>query len=193
LRQRLVLTLPAGLSPDRLRAAFGAGDVAAVVLDADGPTAPSLVTAAQGAGAAALLRGTGWPAPYGADGLHADHDGAALLDARVEGAVCGVRVASRHDAMVAGERGADYVWFDGADGLDTACALAAWWQRLFEVPAIVAGPSDDTSLAAMIGTRAEFVAMVDAFGDDHDEHRDPAKRIARANAALDEVAEGSGA
>lgn len=181
LRQRLILTLPRDLSAERLQAALGGGDVAAVVLPDDAAAGPSLVASAQAAGAAALVAGTRWPAPFGADGLHVPADIVSRLARRPEGAMCGAAAGDRHQAMIAGEAGADYVWFDGGGDLSAACAFASWWQALFEVPAVVAGPSDQASLEAMIVSRAEFVAMVDVFGDDRNE----AALVARANLALD--------
>lgn len=180
LRQRLILTLPADLAAARLSSALAAGDVAAVVLPAAAAEGPALVAAAQAAGAAALVSGTGWPAPFGADGLHVDGDVVKRLAARPDGAMCGAVADERHRAMVAGEAGADYLWFDATGDLVTGCALANWWQALFEVPAVVAGPSDEMALAALIGTRAEFVALVDVFGDRHDE----VARVAAINRAL---------
>ncbi|MEM8662965.1 MAG: thiamine phosphate synthase [Pseudomonadota bacterium] len=181
MRQRLILTAPAGLSAVRLSAALEAGDVAAVVI-APGDGAAALVRAAQEAGAAALVAQDTWPAPYGADGLHLPADGVSPLKARPEGSVCGAVAGDRHTAMMAGEAGADYVWFEGA-GDETACALASWWQATFEVPAVVAGPA--ASLAAMIVSRAEFVAMVDVF----DGQVDAVALVAAANAALDAAQE----
>ncbi|MEM9222948.1 MAG: thiamine phosphate synthase [Pseudomonadota bacterium] len=182
LRQRLILTAPDGVGGKRLAAALAAGDVAAVVIDL-GPLAPEQVVAIQAGGAAALVAASAWPAPHGADGLHLAVDRVSQLRKRPEGAICGAHAADRHGAMVIGEAGADYVWFDGAGDTQAACALGAWWSEMFEVPAVVAGPSD--ALAAMIGTRAEFVAMVDAF----DGLGDEAALVNAANAALDAAQE----
>lgn len=181
--RRLILQLPSGVEAARLTAALAAGDVAAVVLPRDAPNGAELVAAAQAAGSAALVSGDGWPVAYGADGLHLGLPSAKLIAARKDGAMCGAVAADRHQAMLAGEADADYVWFDGTNDLAAACALANWWQALFEVPAVVAGPSDRVSLSALIETRAEFVALVDVFGDDHDE----AARVAAADRALSEA------
>ena len=183
--RRLILELRSGVEAARLSAALGAGDVAAVVLPRDLPDGDALVAAAQAGGAAALVAGESWPALYGADGLHLPVPVAATITRRPRGAMCGAVAANRHEAMLAGEADADYVWFDGSNDLVTACALANWWQALFEVPAVAAGPSDRESLSALIETRAEFVALVDVFGDDHDE----AARVAMADRALAEAGE----
>lgn len=180
MRQRLILTLPETLSADRLRPVLEAGDIAAVVLPTTAADGAALVETAQAAGAAALVSGAAWPAPFAADGLHVTGEVAKRLAARPEGAMCGVAATGRHQAMVAGEAGADYVWFDATDDLVKGCALANWWQALFEVPVVVAGRSDEGSLAALIETRAEFIALVDVFGDRHDE----VARVAQADRAL---------
>lgn len=83
--------------------------------------------------------------------------------------------------MLAGEAGADYLWFGGGGDVEAAVALAAWWQALFQTPAVVAGPCSGSHLAALVGSKAEFVAMVDAF----DGPEDPADAVVRVNAALD--------
>ncbi|MEO1102537.1 MAG: hypothetical protein AAFW98_02205 [Pseudomonadota bacterium] len=155
--------------------------MAAVVI-APGEDAAARVAAAQEAGAAALIAGGGWPVPFGADGLHLPADALSPIKAKPEGAMCGAAAGDRHGAMMAGEAGADYLWFDGAGDVAAACALGAWWQTVFEVPAVVAGGRAD--LKVLVESRAEFVAMVDAF-DDHDE----AALVAAANTALDAAQE----
>lgn len=132
-----------------------------MILDADAPGVASLVVEAQGRSVAALLRGEpAWPVRFGADGAHA----AGSLTARVatvrqrpEGATVGALAASRHEAMTLGEAGADYIWFGGPDKDEEAAELAAWWNALFEVPAVVEGPGD--WLSTMIATGAEFIAV----------------------------------
>lgn len=181
--QRLILLVASALEPARLSAALQGGEVAAVVID--GPEAPSgLIEAAQDEGAAALLarqlaegaRGR-WPTAPGADGLHVDGDfeaRVAAVDQRPEGLTIGATAATRHEAMTLGEAGADYVWFGTtATLLEPAAELACWWTRLFEVPAVLAGPADDASLAQMIATRVEFIA-VNVFQSQWD----PAERVA---------------
>ena len=75
----------------------------------------------------------------------------------------GVAAANRHEAMTLGEAGADYVWFgETATLLESAAELACWWTRLFEVPAVLAGPADDASLALMIAT-IPFVFLLLGF------------------------------
>jgi thiamine monophosphate synthase len=83
--------------------------------------------------------------------------------------------------MVLGEAGADYVWFGTPQRLDEdRMTDAAWWQALFEVPAIAAGPCEFEAIDSLIATQVEFIA-VDVFsGID-----DPGDRVAEINARLD--------
>lgn len=185
--QRLILAVPAGTAAARLNAALGGGDVAAVIL-AGGERA--LVEAAQDAGSAALLARTfaagdrlPWPLAHGADGLHAAGAFAErhrAVDTRPEGVTIGAAAATRHEAMSLGEAGADYLHFGRLDRVDEeAFELAAWWQALFEVPAVLAGPADAASVAKMIATRAEFIA-VNVF----ELPSDPAESVAAVCAQL---------
>jgi thiamine-phosphate pyrophosphorylase len=96
-----------------------------------------------------------------ADGIHlleaARVPGARGLlgaDALV-GAACG---RSRHDAMVAGEDGADYVTFAG-DAEDVA-ELCEWWAELFTLPcAADLRGTDGGGLAEMVSAGADLVAV----------------------------------
>jgi thiamine-phosphate pyrophosphorylase len=114
----------------------------------------------------------------GLDGVHLT-DGArsirkvrkALGDDAIVGAFCG---ASRHDAMTAGESGADYVAFGpaGATALGTGERatrdLFAWWSEMIEIPVVAEGALD----AAII---AELDSVTDffAFGDEIWRTEDP--------------------
>lgn len=83
------------------------------------------------------LDGVHWTgAPSEIRRLRADLGADAIL-----GAACGT---SRHDAMIAGELGADYVTFApaGADPLSDARAergLFGWWSEMIEVPVVAEG------------------------------------------------------
>ncbi|MEM8662617.1 MAG: hypothetical protein AAGF49_00670 [Pseudomonadota bacterium] len=201
IEQRLILIVPPNTSAASVTVALGKGDVAAIVIGPETADGDALVKAAQSSGAAVLIAQdackhgseAAWPAPFGADGLHllsgvpaddeaASADPVATLKARPDGAMCGAVAATKHEAMLAGEASSDYVWFDGESDLGAACALAAWWQSLFEVPAVIAGRSDPAALAAMIETRAEFVAIMDAFSSEAGETA--ADRVQRTNEAL---------
>ena len=81
----------------------------------------------------------------GADGAHLSGIDAfmaalaTLKPARIAG--CG-RLATRHDAMLAAEAGADYVMFGEPDAtgrrpaFDAVAERVAWWAQLSEVPCV---------------------------------------------------------
>jgi thiamine-phosphate pyrophosphorylase len=103
----------------------------------------------------------------GADGVHVRAPGhiaearETLKSDRIVGA-SGLR--SRHDAMDAGEAGADYVLFgeprpDGSTMLLSALVeRAGWWAELFETPCVAYAPDIDAILA-LAHTKAEFIAL----------------------------------
>jgi thiamine-phosphate pyrophosphorylase len=165
---------PSGLAQLMVQA-LGAADIAAVLLrlpDAGEESQidhiKTVAPAVQDKGVALLLDGH----PHlvgraGADGAHLDGIDAfkaalsRLKPERIAG--CG-GLASRHDAMVAGEAGADYVMFGepGADGerpsFDAVSERIAWWAELFEVPCVgFAGTLDEVEPLAVAG--ADFVAI----------------------------------
>jgi len=165
---------PAGVR-DSLAAALKAADVAAVLLrlaTSDDRTqinrVKALAPTVQDNGAALLL--DGFPeivAHGGADGAHLSGVEAlraalaTLKPARIAG--CG-GLATRHDAMVAAEAGADYVMFgepdDGGNrpSLSAVIDRVAWWAEVFEVPCVgFAGSADEVAPLATAG--AEFVAV----------------------------------
>jgi thiamine-phosphate pyrophosphorylase len=172
---------PAGLA-ERLAQALDAADVAAVLLrlpQADERArvnhAKALAPTVQGKGAALLL--DGYPdlaARAGADGAHLNGIEAfmtalaMLKPARIAG--CG-RLASRHDAMVVAEAGADYVMFGEPDAAghrpsrDAVIERVAWWAEVFEIPCVgYATALDD--IDALVAAGADFVAVGDALFDD---------------------------
>jgi thiamine-phosphate pyrophosphorylase len=129
----------------------------------------------QDAGAALLIDGhPELVARTGADGAHlagpdALKAGLPLLKPqRIAGAGL---LHSRHDAMVAGEAGADYVMFGEPDAsghrpsLGAVIERIAWWAELFEIPCIAyAARLDDIDPLAAAG--ADFIAVGEAlFGD----------------------------
>ena len=163
----------AGVLPDLLAAA----DVAAVLVrlkETDQRTMISrlkqLAPAIQNAGAALLVEGHAeLVARAGADGAHVT--GIAALDdalptlkpARIAG-VGGL--ATRHDSMAAGEKGADYVLFgepDARGARPSAEAIAErlqWWDELFEPPCVgFAASLDEAGEFAAAG--ADFVLVGD--------------------------------
>ena len=108
----------------------------------------------------------------GADGVHLNT--AAELKAGYESArsilgdqaIIGVEIgASRHDAMVLAEQGADYVAFSGqtpATGSSSPAAMPdmiAWWSDLFETPCVAFGVSDPASAQECSRRGADFIAI----------------------------------
>jgi thiamine-phosphate pyrophosphorylase len=178
---RLYLVTPAQFSggADVLDEALGAADIAAVLLrlpEADERAKFDRVKAAassvQKMGTALVLEGH----PELALEAHADGShvaGVAALNAallklkpgRIVG--CGA-LKTRHDAMVAGEAGADYVMFGEPDvqgGRPSFAAIAdrvSWWAQLFEVPCVGFAISlEEVDPLAAAG--ADFVAVGDCI------------------------------
>ena len=92
----------------------------------------------------------------------------SLKPARIAG--CG-GLGSRDDAMLAGERGADYVMFGEpkADGyrpsFETVIERIEWWAELFTIPCVgfAAGPHE---IGPLITAGADFVALGDGIWND---------------------------
>jgi thiamine-phosphate pyrophosphorylase len=172
---------PAGFVPV-LTATLAAGDIAAVLLRlaaADERTlinhAKALAPQVQDRGAALLLDGhADLAARAGADGAHLtgiDEFNAALATLRPDRiAGCG-GLTTRHDAMLAGEAGADYVMFGEPDRHGRRPAFAsvvervAWWAEVFEIPCVGYAASID-EVAPLANAGADFVAVADfVFAD----------------------------
>jgi thiamine-phosphate pyrophosphorylase len=168
---RLYLATPEVDDPAQLAARLpellAAADVAAVLLRLK-PTdqrtmisrVKTLAPVVQNAGAALLLDGhVELAARGGADGAHLG--GLAALEEALPSLkpdrIAGVGgLATRHDSMAAGERGADYVLFGEPDASGQRPAAEAiaerlqWWDELFEPPCV--------GFAASCAEAAEFAA-----------------------------------
>lgn len=178
---RIYLVVAVGAAspaPHELARHLRQADVASVLLRMTGPglVGPTqlgdLIKAVQSQDVAALIEDDGrLAAALGADGVHlseaADDDGAmrayasareALGTQAIVGAAAGL---SRHQAMVLGELGADYVAFGHAGAPDNGAhrlELITWWAELFEPPCIawdVATPHEAEALAT---AGADFIA-----------------------------------
>lgn len=160
---------------ETLAAALGAADVAAVVLrlaPADERTQinriKALAPVCQHRDVALLLVDhVDLVARGGADGAHVrgiEAFGDALGRLKPERIVgCG-GLTTRHDAMLAAERGADYVMFGEPDAHDMRPPFPdieeriVWWADLFEAPCVAYAASlDEVAPLAMAG--ADFVAL----------------------------------
>ena len=125
----------------------------------------------------------------GADGAHLigieafTAAAASLKPARIAG--CG-GLPTRHDAMLAGERGADYVMFGEIDADGRRPSFPAiverveWWAHLFEIPCVGFAASAQ-EIAPLAAAGADFVAI---GGELWDDPRGPAQAVAEAAAQL---------
>ena len=162
--------------------AMSGADVAAVLLrlpDADERSLINFVKkvapAVQDRDAALLLAGRDdIVARSGADGAHlgnvdALRDAVARLKPKNIAGVGGLR--TRHDAMTAGEAGADYVMFGDPDeagnrvSFDAIIDRVGWWAEVFEVPC-VAYAARLEEIDALAAAGADFVAIGAAAFDD---------------------------
>jgi thiamine-phosphate pyrophosphorylase len=176
---RLYLLTPQVTEPADVAAALAEGlaaaDLAAVLLrlaEADDAVlvkrAQALAPVVQECGVALLLDGhPDIVACCGADGAHLTGIDqfraafAALKPDRIAG--CG-GLKTRHDAMLAGEAGADYVMFGEPDAVQRRLSFAAildriaWWAELFEAPC-VGYAANAEEVAPLAAAGADFVAL----------------------------------
>lgn len=178
---RLYLTTPiivdASVFSAQLDTALHAGDVAAVLLrfgEADERTlincAKALAPPVQGKDAALLLSGhETLVARAGADGAHLTGIASfteAIEHLKPERIAGAGGLVSRHDAMFAAERGADYVMFGEPDATETRPTLSAieeriaWWAEIFEIPCVGYAASLD-EIATLVAAGADFIALGD--------------------------------
>jgi thiamine-phosphate pyrophosphorylase len=163
---------------DQLASALTAGDVAAVLLrlaEADERTlinrVKALAPVVQDKGAALLLDARAdLVARGGADGAHISGISdftAALEMLKPERIVGAGGLASRHDAMLAAEQGADYVMFGEPDPTGKCPAFAAveervsWWAEVFEIPCVGYSESLQT-ISPLVAAGIDFIALGDA-------------------------------
>ena len=206
IRPRIVLLttpLSDADAPAAMRAALAAGDVASVLIDPAGREgdafqafAESMVPLIQEAGAAAIVvDDTRCAGRVKADGLHLTTGRIEDLKDAIEGFAPKLIVGAsgfetRHDALEAGERMPDYLFFGrlGGDIADAPhkknLAMGEWWAEIVEIPCIVMAGADIESVAAAAETRSEFIAISTAVFAAPD---DAGAKVARANAILDEL------
>jgi thiamine-phosphate pyrophosphorylase len=102
------------------------------------------------------------------DGVHLNDPRGYLEARRMLGAtrIVGVHCDNRHDAMLAGEKDADYIAFgsfDDAGTADPAHELVEWWSTLMTVPCVAATDGTAASCHDWITAGADFVALGPAF------------------------------
>ena len=186
-----------GTFPDLLKAALSAGPVAAFQLRVKGVDDHALARLAEplqricaDADTAFIVNDSVALAKrLGADGVHlGQKDGDAreardLLGPSVQiGVTCH---DSRHLAMEAGEKGADYVAFGAFYPTITKPSdhrpdprLLSWWTSLFEVPCVAIGGITPANAAPLIAAGADFIAVCNAVWGSGD----PASEVAKFEA-----------
>ncbi len=182
-RCRLYLVTPPAFEPaafaEQLKAALGAGDVGALQLRLKGVSDDTVRRAyaaiapvAQAGGVAVIVNDRpDLAAELGADGVHIGQEDADYATARrLVGANATVGVTchdSRHLAMEAAERGADYVAFGAFFPTTTKEAKTAapveileWWSEIFEIPCVAIGGITVLNCAPLVRAGADFLAVV---------------------------------
>jgi thiamine-phosphate pyrophosphorylase len=204
-RQRLYLITPAIGDPaafvGELERALGAGDIAALLLRLADGGERDLIERTKRIAAMVQPRDVALvldnhpeiAARAGADGAHLT--GAAKLATtlallkpeRIAGAG---GLCRRHDAMLSGEAGADYVMFGEPDrhgwrpSLEELQERLTWWVELFEIPCVAyAGGTDEVAVLSRTG--ADFIALGDWIWSAPE---GAASAIGAAAASLDEQA-----
>ena len=133
--------------------------------------APPLIRLAQKQGVSVIINDDPiLAAELGADGVHIGQDDGSLKDAR--GTVGPNRIVgvtchdSRHLAMQAGERGADYVafgaFFDTATKSPSSSAnvdLLEWWSEIFEIPCVAIGGITTENARPLVEAGADLLAV----------------------------------
>ena len=182
---RLYLVTPPALVPDvfasDLSAALSGGDVACLQLrlkdvddDAVRRAADALRPICHDNDVALIMNDRpDLAAETGCDGVHIGQSDGNYADARRlvgDDAIVGVTCHdSRHLAMEAAERGADYVAFGAFFPTMTKERkfapdpdLLTWWQDIFEVPCVAIGGIDQHNCDVVVKAGADFIAVVSA-------------------------------
>ncbi len=157
-RLRLIVPLPPGFDPEPLAPVAAGGRIAALLLPPGSDTGPARAFG-QRHGVAVFVRDDLRLAQE-VDGLLLT-DSAGVAEARralpadrLLGVLCGI---DRHEAMEAGEAGADWLLFGRAD-LEPAKAIeiAAWWTELFVLPCGVTGLIEPSHMATLADAKIAF-------------------------------------
>jgi thiamine-phosphate pyrophosphorylase len=170
-----------GSFPDRLRAAFDGGPVAAFQLRVKGVDQHSLAKLAEPLQAICAERDVAFivnddmslAKRLGADGVHLGQSDGDVAEAR---ALLGPAAQigrtchdSRHLAMEAGEAGADYVAFGAFYPTTTKPSeyrpdpsILGWWSTLFTIPSVAIGGITPGNAKPLVDAGADFVAICQA-------------------------------
>ena len=202
---RLYLVTPprldAGTFADRLAAALDGGDVACLQIrlkDADDAAirqaVEALLPVAHARDVAVVLNDRpDLAAETGCDGVHVGQEDVPYPEARriVGGeAVVGVTCHdSRHLAMNAAERGADYVAFGAFFPTATktpktraSVELLQWWSDVMTVPCVAIGGITADNCPPLVSVGADFLAVVSAVWNHPD---GPAVAVREFNTAIE--------
>lgn len=132
----------------------------------------------------------------GADGVHIGQSDASYDEARkllgpdrVVGVTCH---DSRHLALEAGERGADYVAFGAFFPTETKTPLAQaepellrWWQQMIEIPCVAIGGVTVDNAETLVRAGADFLAVSSGVWSYSE---GPKAAVTALNAIFDQVA-----
>ena len=185
-----------GTFPDRLKAALGAGPVAAFQLRVKDVDEHQLARLAEPLQRICADYGTAFivndsmalARRLGADGVHLGQSDGDVREAR---ALLGPAAQigrtchdSRHLAMEAGEAGADYVAFGAFYPTTTKpshyrpqASILSWWSALFEIPCVAIGGITPDNARPLIDAGADFVAVCQAVWS----ASDPGEPVRRFN------------
>jgi thiamine-phosphate pyrophosphorylase len=188
---RLYLITPQVFDPEAfcrpLAEALDAGDIAAVQLRLKNTTDTSIIKAAQTI--LPLCRKRNIPLlindrpdlaqEIGCDGAHIGQKDTSYADARKtldQNCIVGVTCHnSRHLAIEAAEKGADYVAFGAFFPTTTKIAnfsantdILKWWSDLMVVPCVAIGGITPENCNSLVRSGADFLAVVSAIWDHPD-------------------------
>lgn len=157
---RFYLTGPA--PPEAFAALTAAFDVACLLVDPrrhDPAQWRETILLAQSRDIAVLFDGAiDLALDHGADGVHVDFsDMEAALKRLKPDFIVGVGgLETRHDAMVAGEAGVDYVSFAGSGA--ALEEMTSWWAEIFEIPCVAFADSVEM-IPTLRRAGADFIAL----------------------------------
>lgn len=203
-RCRLILVAPVGdNAKGSVKSALLGGDVASVIMQKGALSdteyvshVEALLPIIQDAGAAGLVMfDTQLMGRSNADGLFVPSDIDVLLEMKGRfhpDKIIGFGGAkNKHNSMVAGDVGPDFIFFGKVDGDIKPEAhpknieLGNWWSDLVEIPCVVMGGNALESVVEIAKSGVEFVAASKCVfeGD-----LDPEKAVQKINQLLDEHA-----
>lgn len=188
---RLYLITPPAFEPGpfagRLAEAMAAGDVAAVQLRLKGAEDDAIRRAAEALRPVCDAHGVplimndrpDLARDTGCDGVHVGQEDASYAEARqavgAQGIVGVTAHNSRHLAIEAAERGADYVAFGAFFPTGTKAAkakagidLLEWWSELMVVPVVAIGGITVANCRPLVEAGADFLAVISGVWDHPD-------------------------